>query len=269
MFRNLPCKYAQEDLKATLDAAGFRGQFDLIYMPRSAVKQSNFGYAYVNFRTPNLAERCLNRLNDMPVHDGRREKICTVSVAHVQGGAEAMPERRRRCKPGCRAEPLIIDEMPTAAPPAAREAACDVAYVKIEAVRGCQEGLPLHDDASSAVPMKVPLRAWGASPVRTPPGLDTPCKLQPFSLKGQLDAFGTPTKRDQERQGLSSPFASALAVEAAQRLQQFYELAGAEYAGSMMFGKQADLHNNNYAMEASLCSFNGIPTTQKLVGPTF
>jgi len=93
MIRNLPNRLMQPDLVAELEALGFSGAFDFLYIPLDQGRKhrhhgvrntmSNVGYAFVNFVDHIWAERCMALLQDHRFPGYAR--ATQVSVAHVQG----------------------------------------------------------------------------------------------------------------------------------------------------------------------------------------
>lgn len=58
MFRNLPRKLSQQDMKRILDDAGFRGKFTCVYVPEVYVRRSRQGSGGA---TPRHRPRCRPR----------------------------------------------------------------------------------------------------------------------------------------------------------------------------------------------------------------
>jgi hypothetical protein len=86
MIRNIPNRCSQRELIAELEAAGFQGCFDFLYIPLDLGTMSNVGYAFVNFTLPTHALRCMQAL---PKHQFKRQRNAGKSVAvlpaHMQG----------------------------------------------------------------------------------------------------------------------------------------------------------------------------------------
>lgn len=55
MVRNLNKRLTQSDLVQRINEMGHRGLYDFAYMPMNFREEGNFGYAFVNFRSPTLA----------------------------------------------------------------------------------------------------------------------------------------------------------------------------------------------------------------------
>lgn len=85
MMRNLPNKYTQQLLRSELDAAGFWGLYDFLYLPIDLETSANKGYAFLNFVDPSYAwvfratfeGRKLGRFNS--------NKVVTITPAALQG----------------------------------------------------------------------------------------------------------------------------------------------------------------------------------------
>lgn len=86
MLRNIPCRLLKDDLANVLNAAGMEGDYDFLYVPTNGKwAKSNLGYGFVNFRTPELLQRCYDALHGRPLGATRSTKLCRISLAHVQG----------------------------------------------------------------------------------------------------------------------------------------------------------------------------------------
>lgn len=87
MIRNIPNRYNQRELIVELEALGFAGTFDFLYVPLDKGTMSNVGYAFVNFVDPVNAERCMEEFQGYRFKRHRKVsgKIAAVSVAHIQG----------------------------------------------------------------------------------------------------------------------------------------------------------------------------------------
>merc|ERR1719343_462750 len=88
MIRNIPNRYTQRELIEELEALGYAGTFDFLYAPIDFGTMGNVGYAFVNFVCPEFATRCYRELDGYTFRRHQRksrEKVATVSVAHLQG----------------------------------------------------------------------------------------------------------------------------------------------------------------------------------------
>jgi len=109
MIRDFPADLSQSGLVAQLTEAGYRGQFDLVYMPISFRNGSNFGYAFVNFVSNHVAmlvmQTCASHGSELP------SSLGTPSWCDIQGFA-ANAERYRN-------SPLMHESVPADCKPAA------------------------------------------------------------------------------------------------------------------------------------------------------
>lgn len=86
MLRNIPNRCSQRELIAELEAAGFQGCFDFLYIPLDLGTMCNVGYAFVNFTHSAHALRCMEELPRHPFKRQRRAgKAVAVLPAHMQG----------------------------------------------------------------------------------------------------------------------------------------------------------------------------------------
>jgi hypothetical protein len=85
MIRGIPCSFTQEALFARMDDAGLKDKFDFFYLPRDGNRNSNLGYAFINFVDPYYAELCTTTFEGVPLAPGRSQKVCMVAPADIQG----------------------------------------------------------------------------------------------------------------------------------------------------------------------------------------
>mmetsp|Transcript_3705 Transcript_3705/g.9570 ORF Transcript_3705/g.9570 Transcript_3705/m.9570 type:complete len:310 (-) Transcript_3705:327-1256(-) len=89
MLRNIPNKYTQEMLIDRLHEDGFKGELDFIYLPIDFKNRCNFGYGFVNFRTPEACERFAEAYHlvesQVRLPGFRSRKVIEVSPARHQG----------------------------------------------------------------------------------------------------------------------------------------------------------------------------------------
>lgn len=88
MLRNLPNRYTQNELIEELEALGFAGTFDFFYAPIDFGSLGNVGYAFINFNKPEWASHFQKDLDGYAFkkhQQKKRQKLATVSVAHLQG----------------------------------------------------------------------------------------------------------------------------------------------------------------------------------------
>jgi len=87
MIRNLPNSYAQRDLVRELEALGFAGSFDFVYVPVDKATLRNVGHAFVNFVDSVWASKCMKAFDNYQFKSYRkaRRKAAGVSIADIQG----------------------------------------------------------------------------------------------------------------------------------------------------------------------------------------
>lgn len=56
-LRNLPFSLTQQDLFQALDASGFAGLYDFVYLPHKFKEHRNVGFAFINFLSEDVATR--------------------------------------------------------------------------------------------------------------------------------------------------------------------------------------------------------------------
>lgn len=84
MIRHLPCKLLHNDITEALHEAGFDGTYEFVHVPCRKHKKNNLGYAFVHFKDTVAAERFASIFSGYQFAGTRSNKICEVSVAHIQ-----------------------------------------------------------------------------------------------------------------------------------------------------------------------------------------
>jgi pentatricopeptide repeat protein len=85
MLRNLPNPFLREDLIKEMDAKGFAGLYNYVYIPADFATQQSRGYGFVNLISAAEAQRFMlafDGFRDWPVP---YKKICSVELAREQG----------------------------------------------------------------------------------------------------------------------------------------------------------------------------------------
>jgi len=89
MIRNIPCRVTQQQLIDIIDAMGFEGKYDFLYLPTggrsSTVGSSNLGYGFINYEEPEDAELFQQSFMNYQFEGTTSTKVCTVKPAHIQG----------------------------------------------------------------------------------------------------------------------------------------------------------------------------------------
>lgn len=112
MMRNLPNKVCQTMLLSEINAAGFQGAYDFLYLPIDPDTEANRGYAFINFITPGHAFMFKMRFQGKKFGDFNSHKVVSVVPATLQGFdanyAHYSKTRITQGDPACR--PLFLRE---------------------------------------------------------------------------------------------------------------------------------------------------------------
>jgi len=103
MLRNIPNVFTRALLADQLDAAGFQGSYDFVYLPVDHSTNIGFGYAFVNFTSPNGA-----RLFKKSFHG---DKTCEVVWSQAHQGLQEHIDRLRN-------SPVMHESVPDVFKPA-------------------------------------------------------------------------------------------------------------------------------------------------------
>jgi len=95
MLRDLPEAYSRSRLLKLLEAQGFFGRFDFVYLPVDFKHQKNLGYALINLVSPAEALRLTSHFEGFSTWDMPSEMVCTVGWCSPQQGLAAHVERYR------------------------------------------------------------------------------------------------------------------------------------------------------------------------------
>jgi hypothetical protein len=95
MMRNLPNDYTREMLLELLDAHGFQGEYDFIYLPVDFKRKAGLGYAFVNFSRPEVAERIFATMQGFKRWQYSSTKVLEVSWGEPLQGLDAHVDRYR------------------------------------------------------------------------------------------------------------------------------------------------------------------------------
>lgn len=85
MMRNLPNKYTQHMLLEELNASGFLGTFDFMYLPIDPDTNANRGYAFINFTDPTFAWMLKISYEGRKMNSFNSDKVVSVAPAALQG----------------------------------------------------------------------------------------------------------------------------------------------------------------------------------------
>jgi hypothetical protein len=95
MIRDLPDHFTRLSLLKLLDAQGFFGRFDFLYLPVDFKHNKNLGYALINLVSPSEALRFTKHFNGFSKWDTPSDRVCSVGWCSPQQGLQAHVERYR------------------------------------------------------------------------------------------------------------------------------------------------------------------------------
>jgi len=95
MLRNLPTEYERAALLELLDAEGFAGLYDFVYLPSDFRRSGCFGYSFINFVTPAVAHNFRQHFQGFGRWAVPSDRVAEVSVSDPLQGLRAHIERYR------------------------------------------------------------------------------------------------------------------------------------------------------------------------------
>jgi len=111
MMRNIPNNACREQLTDLFDAEGFRGRYNLIYLPIDLKNKVGLGYAFINFVTNEGARAFTRHFEGFKNWNMQSEKVATVTWSDAMQGLDEHVERYRDC-------PVMHESIPDAYKPA-------------------------------------------------------------------------------------------------------------------------------------------------------
>ena len=85
MIRNIPNRYASEELLHEVIMAGFDGMFDFFYLPMDFKTRRNRGYGFINFRSSSVAKEFALSFHNRQLNLHMSKKVMEVAPAATQG----------------------------------------------------------------------------------------------------------------------------------------------------------------------------------------
>jgi hypothetical protein len=114
MVRNLPTDLSQPGLVQSFIDAGYCGMFDFVYMPMNFRGQGNFGYAFVNFVSNEVAAHVMDQMRQREDDDLLNLERWTSAWSSCQGLDDNIQRYRN--------SPLMHDSVPLDCKPALYDA---------------------------------------------------------------------------------------------------------------------------------------------------
>merc|ERR1712048_841795 len=85
MLRNIPTDLSRSMVMDMLRSSGFAEHVSFIYLPMNLRSSGNFGYAFVDFDSTEIAEQCKESLNGFTGWSVPSEKVLEVAWSDAQG----------------------------------------------------------------------------------------------------------------------------------------------------------------------------------------
>jgi len=98
MLKNLPNNYWRTDLMRLLDAEGFAGEYDFVYVPMDCFAGQGLGYAFVNTTSATTAERLLQQLDGFQSWNVRKSQKVLRTCWSTEQGLSSLVNRYRNSK---------------------------------------------------------------------------------------------------------------------------------------------------------------------------
>mmetsp|Transcript_34142 Transcript_34142/g.98452 ORF Transcript_34142/g.98452 Transcript_34142/m.98452 type:complete len:273 (-) Transcript_34142:78-896(-) len=109
VLRNIACSLSPAMVKSILDDAGLGGAFSYVCVPCIPSGRSNFGYAFVGFRSAADAEECCRLFDGKTFGRTSSKKVCQVELANEEKDSRALAQMNRRQRHGRQLGLLVCD----------------------------------------------------------------------------------------------------------------------------------------------------------------
>jgi len=93
MMRNVPNCYTRDMLVDLLDAEGYLGSFDFLYIPIDFRRGLSLGYAFLNFTSPSIAEGFRMHFTGFSQWSVPSDKVCEITWSDTLHGLESHIQR--------------------------------------------------------------------------------------------------------------------------------------------------------------------------------
>jgi hypothetical protein len=97
MMRNIPNNVTREQLLQIFDDEGFKGHYDLVYVPIDLKNKVGLGYAFINFVNNESAESFSKHFQGFRDWKMQSEKVCKVAWSDAMQGLDEHLGRYRDC----------------------------------------------------------------------------------------------------------------------------------------------------------------------------
>lgn len=103
LLKGLPVNFCRARLMELLNAEGFSGLYDFVYMPVDLLTWANYGFAFVNFTSASVAKRAFNEFAHYSINQG--QDLVEANYSEKDQGLDALIERHRN-------SPIMHKDMP-------------------------------------------------------------------------------------------------------------------------------------------------------------
>jgi hypothetical protein len=88
-LRNIPTAFTRSTMVQLLDKHGFKGEYNMVYLPMDRFRKKAKGFAFVNFENHAGARRCMSVFEGFQDWGSLSKKVCTVEWGERQGNLQS------------------------------------------------------------------------------------------------------------------------------------------------------------------------------------
>lgn len=88
-LRNIPTAFTRSTMVNLLDRHGFKGEYNMVYLPMDRFRKKAKGFAFVNFENHEGAKRCMSMFEGFQNWGSLSKKVCTVEWGERQGSLQS------------------------------------------------------------------------------------------------------------------------------------------------------------------------------------